>query len=328
VWGRSHLAGTLGLRAIEQDFGVYFVRAQDLFEDLRHAQRGHRLDRRMGGSLAPKLFIIENFGASGTTTRGDDPSKTSLFCTTAMTSGRRPRVAARHSGRTSPDHERAPCSRRRPRSFHGSASRIESPGLLPGCLPVCGSRFERRCPTNDPFRNDDPRALDGPADPGAPPARGPRTRRPPGGPGTGCRRGIPDTGIRQSHSADRAMPEFVDAARSVDPADVLRRAVGELQRGIQLAPGPIGVEPPRSASTPRAEPVAPIETLAAHTDAGWLRRFTEHSRDLGGREERETWARAPTCARQTPSTSHCTAHRGGITGAWVASGVTRAPAAA
>jgi DNA replication protein DnaC len=31
--GRTHLAVALGFRAIEHGFAVYFVRAQDLFED-------------------------------------------------------------------------------------------------------------------------------------------------------------------------------------------------------------------------------------------------------------------------------------------------------
>jgi DNA replication protein DnaC len=60
--GKTHLAVALGLRAIEQGFGVYFVRAQDLFEDLRRAQAEHRLDRRMRVYLAPKLLIIDEFG--------------------------------------------------------------------------------------------------------------------------------------------------------------------------------------------------------------------------------------------------------------------------
>ena len=60
--GKTHLAVALGLRAIEQGFGVYFVRAQDLFEDLRQAQAEHRLDRRMRVYLAPKLLIIDEFG--------------------------------------------------------------------------------------------------------------------------------------------------------------------------------------------------------------------------------------------------------------------------
>jgi len=60
--GKTHLAVALGLRTIEQGFGVYFVRAQDLFEDLRRAQAEHRLDRRMRVYLAPKLLIIDEFG--------------------------------------------------------------------------------------------------------------------------------------------------------------------------------------------------------------------------------------------------------------------------
>jgi DNA replication protein DnaC len=60
--GKTHLAVALGLRAIEQGFGVYFVRAQDLLEDLRRAQAEHRLDRRMRVYLAPKLLIIDEFG--------------------------------------------------------------------------------------------------------------------------------------------------------------------------------------------------------------------------------------------------------------------------
>jgi DNA replication protein DnaC len=60
--GKTHLAVALRLRAIEHGFGVYFVRAQDLFEELRRAQAEHRLDRRMRVYLAPKLLIIDEFG--------------------------------------------------------------------------------------------------------------------------------------------------------------------------------------------------------------------------------------------------------------------------
>jgi DNA replication protein DnaC len=60
--GKTHLAVALGLRAIEQGYGVYFVRAQDLLEDLRRAQAEHRLDRRLRVYLAPKLLIIDEFG--------------------------------------------------------------------------------------------------------------------------------------------------------------------------------------------------------------------------------------------------------------------------
>jgi len=50
--GKTHLAVALGLKAIEAGHGVYFVRAQDLLEDLRRAQEEHRLDRRMRVYLA------------------------------------------------------------------------------------------------------------------------------------------------------------------------------------------------------------------------------------------------------------------------------------
>lgn len=60
--GKTHLAVGLGLKAIEQGNGVYFVRAHDLLEDLRRAQTEHRLDRRMRVYLAPKVLIIDEFG--------------------------------------------------------------------------------------------------------------------------------------------------------------------------------------------------------------------------------------------------------------------------
>ena len=45
--GKTHLAVALGIKAIEAGYGVYFVRAHELLEDLRRAQAEHRLDRRM-----------------------------------------------------------------------------------------------------------------------------------------------------------------------------------------------------------------------------------------------------------------------------------------
>ena len=60
--GKIHLAVALGLQAIEQGHGVYFVRAHDLMEDLRRAQAEHRLDRRLRVYLAPKVLIIDEFG--------------------------------------------------------------------------------------------------------------------------------------------------------------------------------------------------------------------------------------------------------------------------
>lgn len=60
--GKTHLAVALGIKAIEQGYGVYFVRAHDLLEDLRRAQAEHRLDRRMRVYLSPKVLIIDEFG--------------------------------------------------------------------------------------------------------------------------------------------------------------------------------------------------------------------------------------------------------------------------
>ena len=50
------------LKAIDAGYGVYFVRAHELLEDLRRAQDEHRLDRRMRVYLAPKILIIDEFG--------------------------------------------------------------------------------------------------------------------------------------------------------------------------------------------------------------------------------------------------------------------------
>lgn len=60
--GKTHLAVALGIRAIEQGYGVYFVNAHALLEDLRTAVAEHRLERRMRVYLAPRLLIIDEFG--------------------------------------------------------------------------------------------------------------------------------------------------------------------------------------------------------------------------------------------------------------------------
>ncbi|MGQ9712551.1 MAG: IS21-like element helper ATPase IstB [Desulfotomaculales bacterium] len=60
--GKTHLAVALGIKAIEQGYGVYFVRAHELLEDLRRAQAEHRLDRRMRVYLAPRVLIVDEFG--------------------------------------------------------------------------------------------------------------------------------------------------------------------------------------------------------------------------------------------------------------------------
>lgn len=60
--GKTHLAVGLALRAIEAGHGAYFVRAQDLLEDLRRAQAEYRLDRRLRVYLAPKVLVVDEFG--------------------------------------------------------------------------------------------------------------------------------------------------------------------------------------------------------------------------------------------------------------------------
>ena len=60
--GKTHLAVALALRAIENGYGAYFVRAYDLMEDLRKARAEHNLDRRMRVYLAPKVLVVDEFG--------------------------------------------------------------------------------------------------------------------------------------------------------------------------------------------------------------------------------------------------------------------------
>ena len=45
--GKTHLAVALTKKAIENGYGVYFVRAYDLMKDLRKARAEHNMDRRM-----------------------------------------------------------------------------------------------------------------------------------------------------------------------------------------------------------------------------------------------------------------------------------------
>jgi len=60
--GKTHLAVGLGVKAIEHGYGVYFVKAHDLIEDLRRAHSEQRLDRRMRVYLSPKVLIVDEFG--------------------------------------------------------------------------------------------------------------------------------------------------------------------------------------------------------------------------------------------------------------------------
>ena len=57
--GKTHLAIALALRAIENGFGAYFVRAYALMEDVRRARIEHSLDRRMKVYLAPKVLVVD-----------------------------------------------------------------------------------------------------------------------------------------------------------------------------------------------------------------------------------------------------------------------------
>ena len=60
--GKTHLAVALALKAIENGYGAYFVRAYDLMEDPRKARAEHNLDRRMRVYLAPKVLVVDEFG--------------------------------------------------------------------------------------------------------------------------------------------------------------------------------------------------------------------------------------------------------------------------
>lgn len=80
--GKTHLAIALGLRAIENGHGVYFVRAYDLMEDLRKARARRNLDVRMPVYLAPMALIVDEFGICPTT--GRRPPLSSPWCRLAM----------------------------------------------------------------------------------------------------------------------------------------------------------------------------------------------------------------------------------------------------
>ena len=52
--GKTHLGVALAKQAIESGYGAYFVRADDLMEDLRKARSEYNLDRSLRVYLAPK----------------------------------------------------------------------------------------------------------------------------------------------------------------------------------------------------------------------------------------------------------------------------------
>lgn len=60
--GKTHIAVGLGLKAIEQGHGVYFIRAETLVEDLRRAMNEHTFERRLRVYVTPKVLIIDEFG--------------------------------------------------------------------------------------------------------------------------------------------------------------------------------------------------------------------------------------------------------------------------
>ena len=60
--GKTHLAVALGIEAIKNGMGVYFVTAHALVEDLRQAHAENRLERRMRVYLAPKVLIVDEVG--------------------------------------------------------------------------------------------------------------------------------------------------------------------------------------------------------------------------------------------------------------------------
>lgn len=60
--GKTHIAVALGIEAVQNGMGVYFVTAQALVEDLRQAHAENRLERRMRVYLAPKLLVVDEVG--------------------------------------------------------------------------------------------------------------------------------------------------------------------------------------------------------------------------------------------------------------------------
>ena len=60
--GKTHLAISLAMEAIEAGHSAYFVTAHDLVTDLGRATREGRLDRRMRVYLGPKMLIVDEMG--------------------------------------------------------------------------------------------------------------------------------------------------------------------------------------------------------------------------------------------------------------------------
>jgi|SRR5690554_5159888 len=60
--GKTHLAVALGLEAISKGYGVYFVTAHKVVDDLKQAYTDGRLERRMRVYVAPKVLIVDEMG--------------------------------------------------------------------------------------------------------------------------------------------------------------------------------------------------------------------------------------------------------------------------
>ena len=60
--GKTHLAVGLAMEAIGGGYGVYFITANDLINDLGKATREGRLEQRMRLYLRPKVLIIDEVG--------------------------------------------------------------------------------------------------------------------------------------------------------------------------------------------------------------------------------------------------------------------------
>lgn len=60
--GKTHLSVALSVEAIQSGFGVYFITAYELVNDLSRAAKENRMDRRMRIYLRPKVLVIDEMG--------------------------------------------------------------------------------------------------------------------------------------------------------------------------------------------------------------------------------------------------------------------------
>ena len=92
--GKTHLAVGLGRKVIEAGFGVLFVKANALVEDLRKAQLSGHLERRLALYIRPKLLIIDEFGVWPY----DRLAATALFALIAARYERNPTIMTSNKG--------------------------------------------------------------------------------------------------------------------------------------------------------------------------------------------------------------------------------------